>query len=116
MPIIKSAKKRVRTAQRAAVRNSRSKRSLNRALKTFQRSLNGAKAATVTAQRKVQSELDKAYKKNLMSKHKVARKQSKLAQAAKANANQKTTPAAAKKRSTTKPVSKKPAIKKSVAK
>ncbi|MGA3129088.1 MAG: 30S ribosomal protein S20 [Candidatus Korobacteraceae bacterium] len=112
MPIIKSAKKRVRTAQRAAVRNSRSKRSLNRALKTFQRSLSGAKAATVTAQRKAQSELDKAYKKKLMSKHKVARKQSKLAQAAKANASRKITPVATKKRPTTKPASKKSTPKK----
>jgi small subunit ribosomal protein S20 len=112
MPIIKSAKKRVRTAQRAAVRNNRSKRSLNRALKTFQRSLSGTKVATLAAHRKAQSELDKAYKKKLMSKHKVARKQSKLAQTAKANAGRKTSSVASKKRPASTPASKQPAPKK----
>jgi small subunit ribosomal protein S20 len=114
MPIIKSAKKRVRTAQRAALRNSRSKRSLNSALKAFQRTINSGKATSVEVQRRVQSELDKAFKKKLISRNKLARKQSKLAQSAKANARPpKST--VIKKRSVAKPASKKPAAKKSVA-
>ncbi|HMH31173.1 MAG TPA: 30S ribosomal protein S20, partial [Methylomirabilota bacterium] len=35
MPIIKSAKKRVRTAKKATIRNSKTKRSLKTALKSF---------------------------------------------------------------------------------
>ena len=35
MPIIKSAKKRVRTANKAAVRNAKTKRTLKTALKAF---------------------------------------------------------------------------------
>ncbi|HUD08121.1 MAG TPA: 30S ribosomal protein S20 [Candidatus Saccharimonadales bacterium] len=115
MPIIKSAKKRVRTAQRAALRNSRSKRSLSRALKAFQRSISSGKAMPAEVQRRAQSELDKAYKKKLMSRNKVARKQRKLAQAAKANAHP-VKSATTKKRVATKPIIKKPATKKLSAK
>jgi small subunit ribosomal protein S20 len=115
MPIIKSAKKRVRTAQRAALRNSKSKRSLSRALKAFQRSINSGKVMPAEVQRRAQSELDKAYKKKLMSRNKVARKQRKLAQAAKANA-QPVKSVAAKKRVTTKPTGKKSVTKKSSSK
>lgn len=82
MPIIKSAKKRVRTAERAAIRNSKTKRSLKSALKVFNKSLNESKGA-VDAHRKIQSELDKAAKKNVMHKNKVARKKRQLAKAAK---------------------------------
>jgi small subunit ribosomal protein S20 len=115
MPITKSAKKRVRTAQRAALRNNRSKRSLSRALKTFQRTIKSGKVGAETAQRKAQSELDKAYKKKIMSKHKVARKQRKLAQAAKASAV-KSKAGPAKRRVAAKPKAKKTTAKKSTAK
>jgi ribosomal protein S20 len=42
MPIIKSAKKRVKVANKAAVRNSKTKRSLKTAVKAFSKAL-GAK-------------------------------------------------------------------------
>jgi ribosomal protein S20 len=62
MPIIKSAKKRVRTAKKAAIRNSKTKRSLKFALKAFsakpsQKSLTEA-----------QSNIDKAAKKGVIHK------------------------------------------------
>jgi small subunit ribosomal protein S20 len=115
MPIIKSAKKRVRTAQRAALRNSRSKRSLSRALKALQRSVNSGKAIPAEIQRRAQSELDKAYKKKLMPRNKVARKQRKLAQTAKASA-QSARSAPAKKRVAAKPTSKPTVTRKSSVK
>lgn len=84
MPIIKSAKKRVRTAEKAAIRNSKTKRSLKGAIKAFQQALgNSDKKTTAAAHSKAQSALDKAAKKNVMHKNKVARKQSQLAKAAK---------------------------------
>ena len=66
MPIIKSAKKRVRTASKAAVRNSKTKRSLKGALKAFAKAVTGGKATE--AHSKAQSELDKAAKKASFTK------------------------------------------------
>ena len=103
MPIIKSAKKRVRVAKKATARNARTKRGLKEAVKAFHKTLGTTKAAD--AHRKAQSEVDKAVKKNLMHKNKAARKQRQLAAAAK-KAGVK--PSAAAK----KPATKKPAIKK----
>ncbi|HSX15698.1 MAG TPA: 30S ribosomal protein S20 [Candidatus Saccharimonadales bacterium] len=84
MPIIKSAKKRVKVANKASVRNSKTKRSLKGAIKAFAKSLTGDKAKAVKALDKVQSELDKAGKKGVMHKNKVARKKAQAARAAKA--------------------------------
>jgi len=83
MPIIKSAKKRVRTANKAAVRNSKTKRSLKGALKAFHSAVTGGKKDAKKLQSKAQSELDKVAKKGVMHKNKVARKQSQLAKKAK---------------------------------
>lgn len=108
MPIIKSAKKRVRTANRAAVRNSKTKRTLRTAIKDFHASITGANA------NKAQSAIDIAVKKGVISKNKAARKKSQLAKAAKASgvkATAKTKSAAPKK-----VAAKKPAVKKTVAK
>lgn len=103
MPIIKSAKKRVRTARKAAIRNSKTKRSLKAALKTFARKpdTKGLSAA--------QSNLDKAVKKGVIHKNKAARLKRQAAAKAKA-AGVKTPkkPAAAAK----KPTPKKPPAKK----
>lgn len=77
MPIIKSAKKRVKVARKATVRNSKTKRSLKAALKSFVGKTSAASHA------KAQSALDKAGKKGVMHKNKVARKKSQLAKAAK---------------------------------
>lgn len=87
MPIIKSAKKRVRTAEKAAIRNSKTKRSLKSAIKAFHKAITGSdKKTTVKAHGEAQSALDKAGKKNVMHKNKVARKKSQLSKAAKAAA------------------------------
>ncbi|MCW1907999.1 MAG: 30S ribosomal protein S20 [Candidatus Saccharibacteria bacterium] len=111
MPIIKSAKKRVRVAAKATKRNVRTKRSLKSALKAFGRTKSGSDA------RKAQSALDTAAKKNLMHKNKAARKQRQLARAAKA-AGVKPTAAAKKaaKAPAKKAPAKKPAAKKAPAK
>lgn len=78
MPIIQSAKKRVRVARKATIRNVKTKRSLKAALKAFI-----AKPAA-DAQSVAQSNIDKAVKKGVMSKSKAARKKSQLAKVAKA--------------------------------
>lgn len=82
MPIIKSAKKRVRVARKATVRNVKTKRSLKTALKSFHSAVTGSKAGD--AHRKAQSAVDKAAKKGVMHKNKAARKKRQLAAAAKA--------------------------------
>src|SRR3954466_9730972 len=67
MPIIKSAEKRVRIARKASVRNSKTKRSLRGALKTF------AKTPSAKSHSSVHSNLDKAVKKGVIHKNKAAR-------------------------------------------
>lgn len=78
MPIIKSAKKRVRVNRKAAVRNSKTKRSLKTALKAF------VAKPSADSHAAVQSNVDKAVKKGLVHKNKAARMKSKLAKQAKA--------------------------------
>lgn len=89
MPIIKSAKKRVKTTKKATIRNARTKRNLKSAVKGFTKALGTSKSAD--AHKKAQSAIDKAVKKNLMHKNKAARKQRQLAAAAK-KAGSKMTP------------------------
>ena len=81
MPIIKSAKKRVKTTKKATARNARVKKNLRGALKSFSKTLGSSKSAG--AHSKAQSALDKAAKKGLLHKNKVARKKRQLAAAAK---------------------------------
>lgn len=107
MPIIKSAKKRVRVTRKATVRNVKTKRTLKSALKAFHASLTGK--SSVSAHSKAQSALDKAAKKGVLHKNKVARKKRQLAAAAK-KAGVKPTSSAKK------PAVKKAAPKKAVAK
>ncbi len=111
MPIIKSAKKRVKVARKATVRNAKTKRSLKTALKAFHASITG-NGKTAEAQAKAQSELDKAVKKGVVSKNKAARKKKQLAAKAKANGVKATT----KKKTATKPAAKKSTAKKPAAK
>ena len=82
MPIIKSAKKRVKVAKKATSQNLRTKRNLKTALKSVR--LASSSKALTDAQRSAQSALDKAAKKGIMHKHKVARKQRQLSARAKA--------------------------------
>ena len=123
MPIIKSAKKRVRVAAKASVRNSKTKRLLRGALKLFGRKGGAA------AQSSAQSAIDKAAKKGIMHKNKAARMKKQLAKQAKAagvkpaaSAKKAAKPAAAKKPAAKKAApakkaaAKKPAAKKAAAK
>jgi small subunit ribosomal protein S20 len=103
MPIIKSAKKRVKTAEKAAVRNSKTKRGLRGALKAFHKAITGGNKEAKELKSKAQSALDTAAKKGVMHKNKVARKQAQVAKTAKAAAG------------ATKKVAAKPAAKKAVA-
>lgn len=113
MPIIKSAKKRVRTAKKATVRNAKTKRNLRSALKTLQSSIDGKKKTASEDFNKVQSALDTAAKKNIWTKNKVARKKRQLAAQMKAaGAKPATTP----KKTAAKLAAKKPAAKKAPAK
>ncbi len=116
MPIIKSAKKRVKVSAKAATRNAKTKRTLREAVKSFQAALSGGKPAEISAAHaKANSAIDTAAKKNVIHKNKAAHKKSQLATAAKSAGAK---PAAAKK-ATAKPAAKaatKPAAKKAVAK
>lgn len=120
MPIIKSAKKRVRTSEKAAIRNSKTKRGLRTALKAFHKAITGGdKGAVVENHSEVQSNLDKSVKKGIMHKNKAARQKRQAAAAAKAAgaAPAKTVKkAAAKKATPAKKAAAKPAVKKPVAK
>lgn len=114
MPIIKSAKKRVRVARKATARNVKTKRTLKTALKAFQASISGGKKTTKT-HAKAQSTLDKAGKKGVLHKNKVARKKRQLSVSAKKAAGV-TKPKGVKKAVAKKTVAKKPAVKKAAPK
>jgi small subunit ribosomal protein S20 len=116
MPIIKSAKKRVRTANKAAVRNSKTKRSLKTAIKAFHQAVTSGKKDTTAEHRKAQSTLDSAGKKHVMHKNKVARKKRQLSKAAKAAGVNPHTPAVKKAAPAKKTATKKPAVKKAAPK
>lgn len=110
MPIIKSAKKRVRVAQKAAVRNSKTKRTLRSAIKAFHANITGSNTS------KAQSAIDQAVKKGVMHKNKAARKKKQLAVAAKNAGAKAPAKTAAKKVVAKKPAAKKPAAKKTTKK
>ena len=111
MPIIKSAKKRVRTARKAAVRNSKTKRGLRDAFKVFTTS------PSAKSHSSAQSALDKAVKKGVIHKNKAARLKKQAAAKAKA-AGVKPGKAVAKKAAPAKKptTAKKPAAKKATPK
>lgn len=119
MPIIKSAKKRMRQSAIARSRNQNTKRSLRAEIKAFAAAIeakDGKKAAD--ALKKVQSNLDKHVKKGLLKKNTAARKLSRLSNQVKtlgakpAPVAKKATPkAAAKPAAAKKTVAKKPAAK-----
>lgn len=123
MPIIKSAKKRVKTAEKAAIRNSKTKRSLKTALKAFHKAVSAGEKSAVKLHGEVQSNIDKAAKKGLIHKNKAARQKAQAAKAAKAAGTgapaKKSAPKAAAKPAAKKPATKpaaKPAAKKAPAK
>ena len=79
MPIIKSARKRVRIAQKATVRNAKTKRQFKSAIKSL------AKKPSSQSVRNAQSAIDKAAKKHVIHKNKAARLKSRAAKVAKAS-------------------------------
>ena len=101
MPIIQSAKKRVRVANKAAARNSKTKRTLRAALKAFHASITGDNA------NKAQSALDQAVKKGVIHKNKAARKKRQLAAASKKAGTKAPAKTTAKKAPAKKPAAKK---------
>jgi small subunit ribosomal protein S20 len=117
MPIIKSAKKRVKVAAKAKARNVRTKRTLREALKAFSKAVESGKAADIAkTQNEAVSALDIAVKKAVMHKNKAARQKAALAAKAKA-AGAKPTKAVAKKApAAKKPVAKKTNTKKTTSK
>lgn len=118
MPIIKSAKKRVKTAKKATARNVKTKRSFRTAVKNFraQKSTKGGSEALSEAQAKI----DTAVKKGVLHKNTAARKKRQLAQEAKEAGvkpnTKKKTPSTAKKTSTKKTTAKKATPKKTTSK
>jgi small subunit ribosomal protein S20 len=113
MPIIKSAKKRVKLAAKAKSRNIRTKKSVRVALKAFDRAVESGKAADIQkAQNEAISALDTAVKKAIIHKNKAARQKSALSIRAKA-AGMKVTKSAPKAATLKRaPAAKKPAAKK----
>ena len=103
MPIIKSAKKAARQAEKRTRHNVEIKKSIKAALKAFKAN------STPETLAKAQSEYDKAVKKDLLKKNTAARRKAKLHKIAKDAGVQLTTTA---KKST----AKKPAAKKSTTK
>ena len=84
MPIIKSAKKRVKVAAKAGARNSKTKRNMRVALKSFDAAIKSGKPAEITkAQNEAMSAIDTAAKKDIIHKNKAARQKAKLSAQAK---------------------------------
>ncbi len=83
MPIIQSAKKRVRTAQKATIRNAKTKRTMRTAIKDFRASLT-TRSDSASALSNAQKAIDTAVKKRVLNKSRAARKKSQLASEAKA--------------------------------
>jgi small subunit ribosomal protein S20 len=85
MPIIKSAKKRVKVASKASARNSKTKRGLREALKDFAKALESGKTAEIAkTEREAMRAIDLAAKKAVIHKNKAARKKSQVSAQAKA--------------------------------
>jgi len=125
MPIIKSAKKRVKVAANANLRNAKTKRTMREALKAFSKAVSAGNATQIAkAEKEAVSAVDKAAKKAVIHKNKAARVKSRLAAQAKAKgvkptkSTDKPTPAKAttKKAPVKKPAAKKAATKKTPAK
>ena len=85
MPIIKSAKKRVKVAASAKSRNERTKRSLREALKAFSGAIESGKTADIVkAEHSAISAIDTAAKKDVIHRNKAARQKAQIAARAKA--------------------------------
>lgn len=116
MPIIKSAKKRVRIATKRGVQNARTKKAMRESIKAFNKQLKDKKDTT-KAQSEAFSAIDTAVKKGVISKSRAARKKSQINTASKAaGTNKAGSKSTAKKAPAKKAPAKKPAAKKAPAK
>jgi small subunit ribosomal protein S20 len=122
MPIIKSAIKRMRQTTKRKMRNQQTKRSFRGEIKVLNAHIQAKDTKKASESlKKVQAELDKAVKKNVLKKNTAARKMSQLtaqvkaigAKPAPSTKTKVTTPA---KKTPAKAVAKKPTAKKPVAK
>jgi small subunit ribosomal protein S20 len=112
MPIIKSAKKRVKVAAKASTRNSRTRRDLHEALKAFAKAVESKKTDRIAkTQATAISAIDMAAKKAVIHKNKAARYKSQLSAQAKATGVKQIK--AATKKAVIKAVAKKTPVKKS---
>ena len=129
MPIIKSAKKRVRVAAKQSILNARTKRSMKESIKAFKTAV-ADKKDTTKLQSDAYSAIDTAVKKEVISKNRAARLKSQLNELSKSAGTTKsgtkkakaapkaaaTKKPAAKKAPAKKPAAKKPATKKTTKK
>ncbi len=115
MPIIQSAKKRVRVADKATARNRKTKRSVKGAIKSLQASLASDKKKANELLSQAQGEIDIAVKKGVLHKNKAARKKAQLARVAKEAGVKPATAKKAPAKTAAKPAAK-PAAKKAPAK
>lgn len=84
MPIIKSAKKRVKVSSKATIRNAKTKRIVRETLKDLKKALAGGKSKEIEeSQKKAYSAIDTAQKKNVLHKNKASRKKSQISKAVK---------------------------------
>ena len=84
MPIIKSAKKRVKVARRATVANAKTKRAMREAVKAFKTALASKNSKQIGETFKsAVSAIDQATKKDVIHKNKAARAKATLAAQAK---------------------------------
>ena len=84
MPIIKSAKKRVKVAASAGARNARTRRTMREAIKSFSKAVESGKPADNNkALSEASRAIDIAAKKNVIHKNKAARRKSGLSKMAK---------------------------------
>lgn len=112
MPIIKSAKKRVKVAAKANLRNVKTKRTLRESIKAFSKAIAGGTPDEIAkAERAAASAIDQAAKKAVIHKNKAARQKATLSAKAKAAGAKKpaakaTKPAAKKTTTAKKPAAK----------
>lgn len=115
MPLIKSAKKRVKIANKANARNNRTKRSLREAIKAFNAALISGKPAEISkTEHQVMRAIDVAAKKDVIHRNKAARQKAQISAKSK-KAGVKPTTKVSKKPAQGKPKAK-PAAKTSTAK
>jgi ribosomal protein S20 len=115
MPIIKSAKKRVRVAAKQSIQNAKTKRSMKESIKAFKAAVADKKDST-KLQSEAYSAVDTAVKKNVISKNRAARLKKQVNELSRAAGTTKTGTKKVKATTAAKPAAKKAPVKKPAAK